>query len=127
MRLFCGAQCPKKVTLLAVPTPFSAQNSSISFVFLMFKSYLFMQTIGLTLKCSSNFKALPISWIPDNVGSTTITPRSTPPTEAMTGQPILGDPSFRMRLKLCFSAICLAFCLTRVTSFPEFSSSVLAS
>jgi len=66
-----------------------------------------------------------MSWIPESVGSTTMTPKSIPLTEAITGQPIPGGSSFKIRSRLSSSAICLAFCLTRVTSLPEFSSHLL--
>jgi 7,8-dihydropterin-6-yl-methyl-4-(beta-D-ribofuranosyl)aminobenzene 5'-phosphate synthase len=60
--------------------------------------------------------------MPDIVGSVTTKPASTPATEAITGQPIPGGPSIIIRSLFSCLAKFLAFCLTKVTSFPELPS-----
>ena len=42
--------------------------------------------------------------------------------DAITGQPIPGEPSIMTKSLFSFSAKILAFCLTNVTSFPELDS-----
>ncbi len=62
------------------------------------------------------------SWMPDAVGSVTMIASEVPVSDEITGQPIPGGPSIRMRDNPKRSACALASVLTMVTSFPEFSS-----
>jgi len=63
----------------------------------IFVSYLLTQTAVFVLKILAVLRILSRSEIPDKEGSATIKTMSTPDSEAITGQPIPGDPSMITR------------------------------
>ena len=60
--------------------------------------------------------------MPDGVGSVTTIARWVPVIDEITGQPIPGGPSMRIKPAPTFIASSRASFLTAATSFPELSS-----
>ena len=86
----------------------------------MFRTYIpFIDTDCQTcLKGSGGFTSRFKSLIPDWLGSATISTRSIPLTDAITGHPMPGDPSI---MASSVSGACFSMAIfTSVTSFPEF-------
>ena len=87
--------------------PFCAAKISILRDRFGLRSNLLMQTKAVTLKCAANLATRSISWSPETVGSAKIRTALAPPIAAMTGQPIPGGPSVRIRSRFFSSPIFL--------------------
>src|SRR5574344_2992632 len=98
--------------------PFSLQNSSIFSVFAGLVSCLLIQTPIFVRNVSAVFMLRSISLIPEIDGSATIKTLFTPLREAMTAQPMPGEPSMMASLVSGLATVFICF-LTSVTSFPE--------
>ena len=80
-------------------------------------SYLLIHTPILVWNCRAVLMIRSMSLIPDKDGSAIISTMSTPLREAITGQPIPGEPSIMARsASMTTDIICF---LTSVTSRPE--------
>ncbi|MPN24646.1 hypothetical protein SDC9_172048 [bioreactor metagenome] len=82
----------------------------------MLVSYLFIHTAVFVPNFAAVFIMRSISLIPDMEGSATIKTISTPLSDAMTGQPIPGEPSM---MAMSLLACSVNWRLTAVTSLPE--------
>ena len=81
---------------------------------------------GVIEKCWHTSRMRTKSCFPDSVASVTINAASTPVRDAITGQPIPGEPSMISHCRSSFSRYSCAVFLTFVTSFPLFDSAILS-